>query len=306
MPRRSTALATAAILMGALAACSPSRMIAGLAGNAMAGGGGVYASEEDPELVMEALPFGLKTMEGLIETAPDNVNLRLAAARGFAGYAYLLQQMRADEVADTTEARSAFEHRVARLFMRGRDHAMAGLEIRHPGFAEALKKDREAALARTTLADAELLYWGGAAWSGAISADKRDLARVAGLPYAGAMVARTAALDEGFDGGAAHEFLMLYEAGHPGGSLAAAEAHYHRAVELSGGDSASAHVGFAEAVAVARQDHAAFRKALDAALAVDINAAPERRLTNVLAQRRAGRLLRDEPLLFIEAEGETS
>jgi predicted anti-sigma-YlaC factor YlaD len=306
MPRNPKSLAATGLLLAALAACSPSRMAANLAGNAMAGGGGVYASEEDPELVLEALPFGLKTMEGLIETAPGNANLRLAAARGFAGYAYLLQQMRAEEVADTTEARSAFDHRLARLFLRGRDHAMAGLEKRHPGFAEALKADRDAALAHTGPVDADLLYWGGAAWSGAIAADKRDLALIAGLPLAAAMVQRTAALDEAFDGGAAQEFLMLYEAGNPGGSLEAAEEHYRRAVALSDGSSAGAHVGFAEAVAVARQDRAAFRAALEAALAVDPNAMPERRLANVLAQRKARRLLEQEHLLFIDTEEGTS
>ena len=183
---------------------------------------------------------------------------------------------------------------------------MAGLEARHPGFTEALKTDREAALARTGPADAELLYWAGAAWAGAIAADKRDLAMVAALPIAASLVIRTAELDDGFDGGAAHEFLMLYEAGRPGGSLDVAEAHYRRAVELSGGTSAGAHVGYAEMIAVARQDRAAFRRALDAALAVNTDAAPERRLTNVLAQRKARRLGQQEDLLFIAPEGDIS
>jgi hypothetical protein len=112
-------------------------MVADLAGKAMAGGGDVYASEEDPELLMAALPFGLKTMEGLITISPGNTNLRLAAARGFAAYAYLVQQTQGVDTATTAERR-ALDHRVARLFQRGRDHAMAGLEARHPGFAEAL------------------------------------------------------------------------------------------------------------------------------------------------------------------------
>jgi hypothetical protein len=192
------------------------------------------------------------------------------------------------------------------LFLRGRGHAMAGLEARHPGFAAALRADREAALAGTGLADAELLYWAGAAWAGAISADKRDLAMIAALPTAAALVIRTVELDETFGGGTAHEFLMLYEAGRPGGSLDVAEEHFRRAVELSGGNSAGAHVGYAEMIAVARQDRAAFRQALGAALAVDTDAAPERRLANVLAQRTARRLLAQEDLLFIAPEGDIS
>lgn len=304
---RNCAFLFAIILAGgAVSGCSPARLAADLAGKAMAGGSGVYASDEDPELVMAALPFGLKTMEGLIESSPRNTDLRLAAARGFSGYAYLLKETGADRPAVNTDERQASDHRIARLFLRGRDHALAGLEARHPGFTDALRADRDAALARTRPEDAELLYWAGAAWAGAISADKRDLAMLADLPLAAAMVARTAELDAAFDGGAAHEFLMLYEAGRPGGSLEAAEAHYRRAVELSAGTSAGAHVGYAETVAVARQDLAAFRRALDAALAIEIDAAPERRLTNVLAQARARRLLARQDTLFLTPEGGTS
>ena len=291
---------------GVLAGCSPARLAADLAGQAMAGSGGVYASDEDPELVKEALPFGLKTMEGLIEISPRNENLRLAAARGFAGYAYLLQETEADPPGATTAERRAIDHRIARLFLRGRDHGMAGLEARHPGFTDALRADPEATLAETEPKDTELLYWTGAAWAGAISADKRDLAMVAELPLAAAMVERTVALDAAFDDGAAHEFLMLYEAGRPSGSLERAEKHYRRAVALSGGDSAGAHVGYAESIAVARQDRRAFIRALEAALAIDVDAAPERRMTNVLAQKKARRLLEKQEALFLDAEGGTS
>ena len=306
MVRKLTILLGITLVGAVVSACSPARVVADLAGKAMVGGGDVYASEEDPELLMAALPFGLKTMEGLITSSPNNTNLRLAAARGFAAYAYLVQQTQGNDSSATTVERRALDHRVARLFLRGRDHAMAGLEARHPGFAEALRTDREVALAGTGPADVELLYWAGAAWSGAIAADKRDLGMVAALPIAASLVIRTAELDDGFDGGAAHEFLLLYEAGRPGGALDVAEAHYRRALELSGGTSAGAHVGYAEMIAVARQDQAAFRRALEAALAVDPDAAPERRLTNVLAQRKARRLLEQADLLFLDPEVGTS
>lgn len=230
MSRTLSILIGVGIIAASLSACSPSRTVANLAGNAMASGGDVYASEEDPELLLAALPFGLKTMEGLITSAPGNTNLRLAAARGFAAYAYLVQQTRGTDPAATTAERSAHDLRVSRLFQRASDHAMAGLDVRHPGFSQGLRTDREATLARTGIADAELLYWAGAAWTGAISANKRDLGSVAALPIAASLVLRTTELDDGFDGGAAHEFLLLYEAGRAGGALDVAEAHYRRAL----------------------------------------------------------------------------
>ncbi|MFQ5622226.1 MAG: TRAP transporter TatT component family protein [Paracoccaceae bacterium] len=308
MIRKLAVLICLAAIGAQLPACSPSRMAANLAGRALASGGDVYSSEEDPELLMAALPFGLKTMESLIRTSPDNQDLRLASARGLTAYAYLVQQTHvADPYASSAEQRQ-LDHRVARLFLRGRNDALAALELRHPGFTKGLRRNRGETLAQTVAADAELLYWAGAAWSGAISADKRDLEMVAELSLAAALVQRSARLDETFNGGAAQEFLMLYEAGRPGGSDKRAERYYRRAVKLSGNTSAGAHVGFAEAIAVRRQDRAAFRAALNAALAIDIDAVPERRLTNVLAQRRARRLLEEEDLLFFapEEEGETS
>ncbi len=82
MSAKLTTLIAIVITGAAVAACSPARMAADLAGKAMAGGGDVYASEEDPELLIAALPFGLKTMEGLITSSPGNTDLRLAAGRG--------------------------------------------------------------------------------------------------------------------------------------------------------------------------------------------------------------------------------
>src|SRR5262245_16362759 len=55
------------------------------------GGNDVYASDNDPELVREAIPFGLKTYEMMLEASPRNGTLLLAVARGYTGYAYLLQ-----------------------------------------------------------------------------------------------------------------------------------------------------------------------------------------------------------------------
>ena len=54
-------------------------------GDALAGGGGVYASDEDPEFVFEALPFGLKTYESLLETSPEHRGRRSGPVAGRSG-----------------------------------------------------------------------------------------------------------------------------------------------------------------------------------------------------------------------------
>ncbi len=45
--------------------CSVRRIAARQIADALAASGGTFASDEDPELVREAIPFGLKTMESL-------------------------------------------------------------------------------------------------------------------------------------------------------------------------------------------------------------------------------------------------
>jgi hypothetical protein len=53
-----------------LPACSIKKMAVNRLGDALAGTGSTFASDDDPELVGEAVPFGLKTMESLLAESP--------------------------------------------------------------------------------------------------------------------------------------------------------------------------------------------------------------------------------------------
>ncbi len=102
---------------------------------------------------------------------------------------------------------------------------------------------------------------------------------------------RALALDEGFDAGAIHEYFVAFEGGRPaamGGSAQKARAHFERAVELSGGKKVSSLVTYAETVSVRAQDRKEFLALLDRALSFDARgSAPEYRMANLVAQRRA-------------------
>src|SRR5262249_49272688 len=173
-----------ALLAAALAGCSLKRIAINAVGDSLAQSGGVYASDDDPDLVREALPFGLKTIEGLLAEVPDHRGLLLAAARGFTGYAYLLQQEAdAVEAGDFAKAHG-LRARAGKLFLRGRDYGLRGLELDHPGFRAAVLQDSAAALAGTTREDTALLYWSGVAWAGALAADPGNLELLAELPIA--------------------------------------------------------------------------------------------------------------------------
>jgi predicted anti-sigma-YlaC factor YlaD len=195
--------------------------------------------------------------------------------------------------------------RAKKLFLRGRDYALRGLEVEYPGIAAALKKDPHAALAETTKEDAGLLYWAGACWAGAIVCDKGDMALVAELPIAGALVKRVLDVDDAFGGGAAHEFMISFEGSRPeamGGSPARAREHYRRAMTISAGKRASVPLALAESVVVRDQNLAEFRSLVEAALAVDPEADRSQRLVNILAQRRAQWLKTKVSDLFVNAD----
>src|SRR2546423_15658619 len=93
-PRAMAAL----LFLGLLPACSVKHLGVNALGNALAQGGSSYARDDDPDLVWEAVPFGLKTIEGLLDEAPRHKGLLLAAATGFVQYGYGHVQQEADFV----------------------------------------------------------------------------------------------------------------------------------------------------------------------------------------------------------------
>ena len=305
---RRWAGALSAFLTASLLAsgCSVRRVAVQSLANALAAGGDTYATDDDPELVAAAIPFGLKTMEALLAEAPEHDGLLLAASSGFTQYAFAFVQGEADLVEEKDLARAtALRARARKLYARALRYGLRGLEARHPGFEAGLRDEnrRPATLAATTKADVPLLYWTGAAWGAAISLSKENAELTADQGLAEALERRALALDETFGRGAIHDFFISFEGGRPaaaGGSVGRARAHLERAVALSEGKRAAPYVSFAESVSVGAQNRAEFEELLKKALAVDPDAVPELRLANTVSQRRAAWLLARVDELFLE------
>jgi predicted anti-sigma-YlaC factor YlaD len=287
-----------------LSACSVERYAIGRLGDALAGSGATFSSDDDPELVRGAVPFSLKLVESVLEETPRHGGLLLAATRGFTQYAFAFVQQDADEIEEHSVARAVeLRTRARKLYLRARGYGLRGLEVAHPGFEAALRADPRKALDRASRRDVPLLYWTAAAWAGAINLSKDDPETVADLPLVEAMMDRALALDERFDSGAIHTFLIAYESSRPGGARdaeARARGHFERAVELSAGGLAGPMVALAEAVAMPHQDRGEFESLLARALAVDADARPEWRLENLVLQRRARWLLDHVGEHFVE------
>ncbi|MFQ5527694.1 MAG: TRAP transporter TatT component family protein [Thermoanaerobaculia bacterium] len=283
--------------------CSVRKLaINGLA-DALASAGDVYASDSDPELVEQALPFSLKTIEALLAESPGNSSLLLSACSGFTQYSYAFVQARAErlELEDYRESERQRDRALA-LFLRARDYCLRSLEKDHPGITGRLRLEPEAAAADLSESEIDLIYWTGASWGAAMSAGTHRLDVVADLPAVQALLRRVLALDERYDDGAVHEAMISIESlpEAMGGSPERARSSFDRAVELSGGGSAGPYVSLASGVVVSEQNRAEFTELLEKALAVDVDEAPERRLANLVAQRRARLLLERIDEYFIE------
>ena len=257
--------------------------------DAASSGGDVFARDDDPELVRDAIPFALKAMESLLASAPDNKGLLTALCKGFTQYSAAFVREDAGEAKDP-EVRRAGMDRARRLLLRAKEYGMRGLSVGRGDFPSRLSADPSAAAAMIDAEDVPLLYWTGAAWSLAV-ASSDDPSLLADLPRIEALMRRALALDERYDDGAIHEFFVAFEGGRPeamGGSISRARHHMERAMALAAGRKISPLVTFAETVSVRTQDRKGFLALLDRALAFDArSAAPEHRLANLVSQRRA-------------------
>ena len=291
-----------ALVIGA--GCSVKKFAVNKLGNALAGSGTTYASDNDPELIEGALPFSLKLIESLLAESPRHRGLLFAASSGFTQYAYAFVQQKADEMEDEDFARAEeLRARTRRLLLRARDYGLRGLETKRRNFGETLRADAKAAVGATKKKDVPLLYWTAASWGAAISLSKDDPESIADQPLVEALIDRALELDEAFDHGAIHSFLITYEPSRIGATGDAAERcrkHFARAVELSEDSQAGPYVSLAEAVSLDKQDRREFESLLGKALEIDPDARPEFRLANLIMQRRARWLLGRLDELFLE------
>lgn len=290
MSMRACAASAGALILLALAACSPKQMALGRMATALASASAVYESDNDPEFVRLAAPSTLKTVEMLLVDAPHHPQLLLTACSGFTQYSYAFLHVEAEVKAADAEAAKDLKARAGKMYRRARDYCLHGLEVKHPGLTpKALSNDPVLALKAATVDDVPWLYWTAAAWGAELTLAPNQLARVAELAIIRALLTRAKALNDTWDRGALYEALIPFDGLSPllGGSPARARADFDKAMQLSDRKSVFAYV----ALAVTMTDPAEKRRLLEQALAIDVSTLPSRRLTNLIAQRYARALL---------------
>ena len=296
VPRLVARLLAVTCALAALPGCAMVKHKAvGMVASTLASSGDVFTRDDDPELVGQAIPFGLKLYESLLDSAPKNQDLLLATCSNFTQYgvAYLETEALVLGEAKHHDEVTHLNDRALKLYMRARGYCLRAMEVRFPGIGPNLLKDPGTALAGARKADVPLLYWTAASWGSAIglALDKPDIS--IDLPTVRALADRAIALDESWGKGALHEMFISLDSLSEGlgGSPARARAHFKRAVELQRGLSPGPYVALALGIAVPAQDRAEFESLLKQAIDIDPEKEPSMRLVTLVQQRRARALL---------------
>jgi predicted anti-sigma-YlaC factor YlaD len=271
------------------------RKAVGMVASTLASSGDVFTRDDDLELVGDAIPFGLKLYESLLDSAPKNKDLLIATCSNFTQYgvAYLETEAMVLGEAQHHDEVAHLNARALKLYLRAKGYCLRAMEVRFPGIGQQLLTDPAPALAKAEKKDVPLLYWMAASWGSAISlgVDKPEI--VIDMPVVRALADRALALDESWSKGAIHEMFVSLDSLPEalGGSPAKAREHFGRAVELQQGLSPGPYVALATGVALPAQDRAEFEKLLQTALAIDPEKDPSVRLVTLVQQRRARALL---------------
>ena len=284
--------------------CSVKRYAVNKLGDSLASSGTTFAADNDAEFVGQALPFSLKLIEGLLAESPNHRGLLFAASSGYTQYSYAYIQLPSEELeAEDLPKSRAESERARNLYLRARDYGLRGLETKHRGFSSSLRENPKSAVRVAKAQDVPLLYWTAVSWGAAIAVSKDHPGLVADQPQVEALIDRAYQLNPDYQHGAIDQFLIRYESarqGVKGDSTVRSKAHFDRAVFLSSGQLAAPYVAYAESVCVPRQNRAQFAALLQKALALNPDARPEWRLSNVVMQRRARWLLSREDELFLD------
>jgi predicted anti-sigma-YlaC factor YlaD len=288
------------------AGCSVRQFAVNMVGDALVSGNSVYETDEDIELVGEALPFGLKLMESLLGESPEHSGLLLTSCKGFVlySYAYVDYEAGVMEDRDLDQAR-AMKKRAGKLYLRALSYGLRGLEKNYPGFENQLFLEPEEAVDRIRIdkkkRDLPFLYWSAAAMGLGISVSRDDAVLLARLPEVESLINRGLELDETWENGAFHSFKIQLAAAKVGElDEELIRHHYERALELTKGQDAGLYVAYVEAVSIPTQNREEFIYLLDKALEIDPDKNPQIRLVNQIARRKARWLLDHTEELILE------
>jgi tetratricopeptide (TPR) repeat protein len=238
-----------------------------------------FNEESDLQIAQEALASNLKLVEALIKADPGNDKFLLFAAQGYNGYAFAFAED------DSVE-------RARMLYLRAKAYGMQILE-KNAKFKDALTKDDasfRAALQSFSEADVPAIFWTASSWFSYINISRTNIAALADISRATAMMEFVIRNDPTYYYGGAYIFLGAIEGSTPpmlGGKPQLAREYFEKSLSISGGKFLLADLFFAKTYAVQIQDQSLFDTLLTTIDTTSIDALPEARFVNAVAKEKA-------------------
>lgn len=242
----------------------------------------------DTELVKEALPSYLVTVDGLIANWPEKTSWLTTGASLNSAYGSLF-------VED--------EERQQKLTAKALDYAQRGACSHKKQFCDFDKMSVpkiEERLAKAKKKDVDVIYTLGTTWATYIQTHSDDHNALADLARVQTLLETSAELDETYDYGQANLYLAVLDSILPaalGGQPERAKDYYKKAITLSDGKNLYAKVLYAEHYARMAFDQELHDGLLEEVLEADPRA-PELTLQNTFAQEEAERLLAESDDYF--------
>jgi len=243
---------------------------------------------QDPELVAEALPAYLVTIDGLIANWPQKASLLRSGASLYSAYGSLFVTEPERQQLHTQKA-LAYAQRAACV-----DHQrfcdVNNLSV--PVIEERLQKAKAKHVPS--------LYTLGTVWATYIQTHSDDWKAVADLARVQTLLEKVVALDEGYEYGQANLYLAVLDSLLPaalGGQPERAQQYFEKAIQLSQGKNLYAKVLYAQHYARMAFDQELHDSLLQEVLEAKVQA-PGLTLQNTFAQQEAKRLLAESADYF--------
>jgi len=241
--------------------------------------------QTDLDLVCEGAPAYLLMIDSMIASEPDDTALLRIGSQTYAAYTNALTEC------------GAPAKRVRTIADKAKLYGTTLISHLLPSVARANQDELDRELTHTGKNDVPSLFWGTLAWLSWIQQQQGAPAAMADLVMVEKIMTRLLELDETYQAGTIHLFFGGLQATRPamiGGNPQHSQQHFERALEISKHQFLLIQTTYAETYARNTLNKQLHDSLLKEVLDFPLKSAPQFALSNVIAQKKAARLLEED------------